>query len=136
MPADGAATLRLFTDRGGVVLAIRCLDEGIDIPSADHALIIASSQNPREFIQRRGRVLRNAPRKAFASIHDLIVLPASGKVADREYPFIHAEVARAIEFSRFSENPSEMDRIRALLAEEGYDPASLQTLGLEDDENE
>ncbi len=43
---------------GGVIVSIKCLDEGVDIPSTTHAIILASSQNPREFIQRRGRVLR------------------------------------------------------------------------------
>ncbi len=136
MAGDGPATLRLFTDRGGIILAIRCLDEGVDIPAADHALIIASSQNPREFIQRRGRVLRHAPRKAYADIHDLLVLPPVGGSLDREYPFIHAEIARAAEFAQHAENPAEIDRMRALLAEEGVAADAIQELGMEDDNDE
>ncbi|NJE08471.1 DEAD/DEAH box helicase [Thermococcus sp. M39] len=68
--------LRLFEE--GVVkflLSIRCLDEGIDIPASDSAIILASSTNPREFIQRRGRVLRKAPNKEKAIIYDLFVFP-------------------------------------------------------------
>ena len=56
-------TLDFFARNGGIIVAIRCLDEGVDLPSLDHALILASSANPREFIQRRGRVLRRAPGK-------------------------------------------------------------------------
>jgi len=68
--------LRLF--REGVVrflLSIRCLDEGIDIPASDSAVVLASSTSPREFIQRRGRVLRKAPNKEKAIIYDLFVFP-------------------------------------------------------------
>ena len=61
MTGNRAATLNNFAANGGVIVSIRCLDEGVDIPVATHALILASSRNPREFIQRRGRVLRKAP---------------------------------------------------------------------------
>ena len=61
MTGDPASTLKWFRRYGGILLSIRCLDEGVDIPSVSHALILASSQNPREFIQRRGRVLRTDP---------------------------------------------------------------------------
>src|SRR5262249_54666613 len=65
---DHDATLSFFTNRGGVLLAIKCLDEGIDIPLINRALILASSTNPREYIQRRGRVLRRTPGKYSAAI--------------------------------------------------------------------
>lgn len=71
-----AEHLRLFEE--GIVkflLSIRCLDEGVDIPASDSAIILASSKNPREFIQRRGRVLRKAPNKEKAIIYDLFVFP-------------------------------------------------------------
>lgn len=55
--------------------AIRCLDEGVDIPATKRAYILASSQNPRQFIQRRGRVLRRAPGKVDADIYDFMVSP-------------------------------------------------------------
>ena len=48
--------LKSFTENGGILLSIKCLDEGVDIPKISHAIIAASSQNPRQFIQRRGRV--------------------------------------------------------------------------------
>lgn len=73
MLGDAQATLKSFQRYGGVLVSIRCLDQGIDIPAVDHALILASSTNPRQFIQRRGRVLRWAPGKYSADIYDLLV---------------------------------------------------------------
>lgn len=58
-----------------VLLGIKCLDEGIDIPNARIAIIMASSVNPREYVQRVGRVIRQAPNKEPSIIYDLIVLP-------------------------------------------------------------
>lgn len=55
--------------------AIRCLDEGVDVPATKRAFILASSQNPRQFVQRRGRVLRRAPGKTHADIYDFMVSP-------------------------------------------------------------
>lgn len=57
------------------IVAIKCLDEGVNIPSIQRAFILASSGNEKEFIQRRGRVLRQYKNKKFAIIHDFIVLP-------------------------------------------------------------
>jgi len=55
------------------LIAIRCLDEGVDIPAIRNAIILASSSNPRQFIQRRGRVLRPHPGKERATLFDMIV---------------------------------------------------------------
>lgn len=57
------------------LVAIRCLDEGVNIPSIKTAFILASSTNPKEYIQRRGRVLRTYEGKNFAHIYDFITLP-------------------------------------------------------------
>lgn len=57
------------------LVAMKCLDEGVDVPSTRTAYFLASSGNPREFIQRRGRVLRQAPGKQFAALHDLVAIP-------------------------------------------------------------
>ena len=75
MEGDRKMTLDHFEQNGGILVSIKCLDEGVDIPNVTHALILASSKNPREFIQRRGRVLRKARNKSLAFIHDVIVLP-------------------------------------------------------------
>jgi DNA phosphorothioation system restriction enzyme len=57
------------------LVAIRCLDEGVDVPSTRTAYILASSSNPRQFVQRRGRILRTYPGKHHAVIHDFVVVP-------------------------------------------------------------
>ena len=58
-----------------MLIAMKCLDEGVDIPSARVGIILASTTNPREFIQRRGRLLRRAKGKQIADIYDMIVAP-------------------------------------------------------------
>ena len=58
-----------------MLIAMKCLDEGVDIPSARIGIILASTTNPREFIQRRGRLLRRAKGKKIADIYDMIVAP-------------------------------------------------------------
>lgn len=77
-PTRRRELLELF-DQGEVqvLVAIRCLDEGVDVPSTRTAYILASSSNPRQFVQRRGRVLRLSPRtgKSVAEIHDFFVIP-------------------------------------------------------------
>src|SRR5690606_38228971 len=60
------------------LVAMKCLDEGVDVPSTRIAFILASSSNPREFIQRRGRILRRAPGKTEATIYDFIAVPPQG----------------------------------------------------------
>ena len=72
-----------------VLVAIKCLDEGVDIPIADTAIIMSSTSNPREYVQRRGRILRRAPGKKFATIYDMIVFPKTSsqyasKISDKE----------------------------------------------------
>ncbi len=57
------------------LVAIRCLDEGVDVPATQTAFVLASSTNPRQFIQRRGRILRTHPDKKHAVIHDFVVTP-------------------------------------------------------------
>jgi len=81
------------------LVAIRCLDEGVDIPSVQTAVILASSANPRQFIQRRGRVLRPHPGKDRAHIFDMIVLPPE---LDREAIAVERNLLKK-ELRRFSE---------------------------------
>jgi superfamily II DNA or RNA helicase len=105
MAGDKDANLAWFTTHGGILVSIHCLDEGVDIPAVSHALVLASSQNPRQFIQRRGRILRASPGKRFAVLHDAIVLP----VADQEVnlaALADAEFARAVEFAKGALNKS------------------------------
>lgn len=95
---DEEESLSEFERNGGVMLAIRCLDEGVDIPRIDHALVLASSTTRREFIQRRGRILRRADRKYQAEIHDLLV-DAEGFNDAAGATFLRNEIARAREFA-------------------------------------
>ena len=108
MEGDRAETLRWLDRFGGIVVAIKCLDEGVDIPSVTHALILASSKNPREFIQRRGRVLRRAQNKSLAFVFDAIVLPPDRVEGDdlAPDPITSGELARAIEFAQSADNPA------------------------------
>ena len=62
-------------DRLQAIVAIKCLDEGVNIPGIRTAFILASTTNPKEYIQRRGRILRKAPNKPFAELYDFITLP-------------------------------------------------------------
>lgn len=96
--ASHQATLEFFANRGGVLLAVKCLDEGVDIPMINRALILASSTNPREYVQRRGRVLRRSPGKYSSHLFDVIVVGADGKA------ITPSEVMRALEFARDSRN--------------------------------
>jgi len=82
-----------FKAVGGVLLAIRCLDEGVDIPLINKAVIVSSSQSPREFVQRRGRVLRKAPGKALAKLFDFLMEDADGRLLS------DPELDRLIEFA-------------------------------------
>jgi DNA phosphorothioation system restriction enzyme len=91
------------------LVAIRCLDEGVDVPATRTAFILASSTNPRQFIQRRGRILRTHPGKRNAVIHDFIVAPPAAVRADAkedsefnmERSLIQKELKRV---SMFAEN--------------------------------
>jgi superfamily II DNA or RNA helicase len=88
-----------------VLTAIRCLDEGINIPACETAFILASSSNPRQFIQRRGRILRRSPGKLSATLWDFLALPSSSSTSeDHEKQILGRELTRISEFSRHSLN--------------------------------
>jgi DNA phosphorothioation system restriction enzyme len=88
------------------LVAIRCLDEGIDIPAIKHAVILASSTNPRQFIQRRGRILRPDPGKERATLYDTIVLPPEldRETLSIERNLLKRELLRLIEFADLADN--------------------------------
>lgn len=117
MEGNRAETFKYFDLVGGIIVAIRCLDEGVDIPSVSHALIMASSRNPREFIQRRGRVLRKAPNKNIAYIHDILITPIEGfDISDTEIDLLtlEGELVRALEFGENALNPSSVTDIKRI----------------------
>jgi superfamily II DNA or RNA helicase len=89
------------------LFSMKCLDEGVDIPRAQIAIFCSSTGNPRQFIQRRGRVLRKHPQKDIAHIYDLIVIPSCNKEVENikiEQKLIRDEMVRVIYFSSLSEN--------------------------------
>ena len=116
------------------LIAIKCLDEGVNIPSIRTAFILASTTNPKEYIQRRGRVLRLYPGKEFAEIYDFITLPqslgsaysATEQELNMGKSLVRNELLRAFEFARLAENFVEanmkLDEIRELydVHEEDY----------------
>lgn len=73
-----------FIDKSiNAIIAIKCLDEGVNIPSIETAYLLASSTNPREYVQRRGRVLRKFSDKKYSIIYDFITLPRDLEIASR-----------------------------------------------------
>ena len=94
-------SLSQFKAKGGIMLAIKCLDEGVDIPAISHGVVLSSSKTKREWIQRRGRLLRKSPGKKQSVIYDVLAFPdAFGD----ETNFVMDEVKRAFEFSKSCEN--------------------------------
>jgi superfamily II DNA or RNA helicase len=111
-----------FKSYGGILVSIRCLDEGVDIPAVSHALILASSQNPRQFIQRRGRVLRQAPGKALAVIHDAIVTPVDAEDEKDQIGLLRSELIRSVEFANHALNRTAGAELREIAIKMGIDP--------------
>jgi superfamily II DNA or RNA helicase len=133
MEGNRAATLAWFRRYGGILVSIKCLDEGVDIPSVSHAIILASSQNPRQFIQRRGRVLRKSEGKLFATIHDAIVIPIGLEEEPEQGSLLKSEFLRAIEFSKSSLNKSAGAELREIAREVGFDPDEMIIDAIEED---
>lgn len=118
------------------LVAIKCLDEGISIKSIETAYILASSTNPREYIQRRGRVLRKFPGKTYAYIYDFVTLPRNLKTVNKDndketdMSLLKRELIRVKDFEKLAENPSDSDKIFKRIEETyGY-------INLSDDEED
>jgi superfamily II DNA or RNA helicase len=100
----------LRSRRLDALVAIRCLDEGIDLPDIRMGFILASSTNPRQFIQRRGRLLRKSPGKEYAEIWDFIVSPpdltdlSDSDTFNMERRLVERELKRVLEFCRTAIN--------------------------------
>jgi len=108
------------------LVAIRCLDEGVDIPAIQTAIILASSGNPRQFIQRRGRILRPYPGKERATLFDTIVLPPEldRETLEIERNLLRKELRRFVEFADLADNAGEA-RIKLLALQKRYDLLDL-----------
>ena len=107
---DREDLLRNFaTAKVQVLTSMKCLDEGVDVPRSELAIFCSSTGNPRQFIQRRGRVLRKHPEKEFAILHDLVVVPEVGSQYNSykmERSLLQSELSRVKNFADMSENPS------------------------------
>ena len=102
-----------------VIASMKCLDEGVDIPRAEHAIFCSSIGNPRQFIQQRGRILRTHPQKDIAIIHDLIVVPdlsashAGSDTFRAERSLVEKELERVMYFASLAINPYETENVFA-----------------------
>lgn len=115
----GSTQSQVFLDRFDsgdyqALTAMKVLDEGVDIPETDTAFLLASSTVEREWVQRRGRILRTAPGKQYASLHDFIVVPP-----DRSHPagksLLRSELRRASAFADLAENEYDPGGPRAII---------------------
>lgn len=100
------------------IVAIKCLDEGVNIPAIQHAFIMASTTDPKEFIQRRGRVLRKFPGKSYAYIYDFVTIPNGG--SNKGKNLVETELKRVYEFTALSKNKEENNSLIKELTKE-YD---------------
>lgn len=105
--------IKKFTEKDiNAVVAIKCLDEGINIPSIERAYILGSTSNYREYVQRRGRILRKSDNKSIAEIHDFLVVPRSYEnyqpIQDSNFNFekkmVEGELKRLEEYNSLALN--------------------------------
>jgi len=93
-----------------VLTSMKCLDEGVDVPRSDLAIFCASTGNPRQFIQRRGRVLRLHDHKTHATIHDLVVIPNNNSDIssyEMERNLVKTELIRVSDFASLAINKTQ-----------------------------
>jgi superfamily II DNA or RNA helicase len=108
-----AALTALGSGHVPILVAIDCLDEGVDVPTVDQAIILASSSNKRQFIQRRGRILRRAPGKTIATLVDVVAIPPVTAGQEAKH-MLGGELARAKEMAELASN--KYDVLRRLKA--------------------
>lgn len=92
------------------LVAMKVLDEGIDVPACQTAVILSSTRNPRQYVQRRGRVLRRFPNKRKATIYDFIVLPNSDFEQPASKKLISAEMERVNDFLLLADNKLSVEK--------------------------
>lgn len=100
-----------------VLTSIRCLDEGVDVPATRTAYLLASTSNPRQYVQRRGRILRQHADKPYAVIHDFITIPDTSRHPevlsddryDAERTLIRKELERVTTFAESARNHPDAD---------------------------
>lgn len=100
-----------FKDKAiDALVAMKVLDEGIDVPACQTAVILSSTRNPRQYVQRRGRVLRRFPNKSKAVIYDFIVLPNSDFEQPASKRLIISEMERVNDFLLLADNKLEVEK--------------------------
>lgn len=143
-PEDRKKILEGFNNGSiDVLVAIQCLDEGVDIPNCHAEYILASSTNPREFIQRRGRVLRKSssfPKKV-AEIYDFVTIAPDSPMYDstEKMKVVKRELSRVAEFVRLSKNKDDREMIQYLMNNDGlsdYQKENPWNISEEDDSKE
>ena len=112
---DKDVVLRQF-EQGQInaLLSMKCLDEGVDIPRTEQAIFCSSTGNPRQFIQRRGRILRQHPAKSFAYIYDMVVIPRTDPNSPHfqlEQNLVRKELERVVHFAFMAENKYEATNV-------------------------
>ena len=108
---DAPSVLKSFAEGDiKVLLSMKCLDEGVDIPRAEYAIFCSSTGNPRQFVQRRGRVLRKCKGKEKATIWDLVIIPpdVSEASSDADKNIFIGEVKRIVNFAALADNQTEI----------------------------
>lgn len=113
--AERARLLKQFAaEEISILVAMKCLDEGVDVPPTRRAYFLASSGNRREFVQRRGRILRLFPEKDHAVIYDAVSVPPHSlgaiTLTPAEISLLSAQFGRIQEFSAGAMNAIESDR--------------------------
>lgn len=102
-----------------VLVSMKCLDEGVDVPRTEQAIFCASTGNPRQFVQRRGRILRKSPEKHLATIYDMVVVPSKSRRVgnyNTEKRLIENELKRVYEFAGLAINQMEaLERVQPVL---------------------
>lgn len=115
--------IRAFEEgRIDILFAMKCLDEGVDVPRTEVGVFTSSTGNPRQFIQRRGRLLRKHKDKIFATIYDLIVVPNFNynrdcSTFDMERSLVRGELTRVAYFASLASNYNEISSTLAELAD-------------------
>ena len=125
--------LRSFAEgKIDILFAMKCLDEGVDVPRAEVGIFTSSTGNPRQFIQRRGRLLRIHPDKSFARIYDLIVVPDFHQISstdtslDMERNLVRNELERVAYFASLASNYNQArESLSGLLDYYGFEISTL-----------
>jgi len=137
---DDREDLQLALASGDIqaLIAMKCLDEGVDIPSARTGIMMASTQNPRQFVQRRGRLLRRDPNspKSHAVIHDMVVMPPhpTGDESESEKRLVGVELSRAAELADAARNTECRFKVIELAYEYNLDPETYPWMTLAESE--